>query len=202
MNMKRLLQGIVLMTALGLVGDVMSPLGSIPWTLSASIAHGQVPPPPAPAAPPAPAPVPPAAPAATAPTPGAAAGPIASADGQSPDVHLEVMQLKRGSGGTVTLRFRVINGGKDNLGIYGLMSGKESPSVDGVHLLDAANKKKYLVVRDSEGNCVCSRGLDSPIKPGESMNFWSKFPAPPDTVEKISVVVPHFEPMDDVPISR
>jgi hypothetical protein len=200
--MKRLLQGIVLMTALGLVGYATSSPGPIPWTLSASIAHAQVPPPPAPAAPPPPAAPAPAAPAATAPVSGAPAGPVASADGQTPGVRLEVTQLKRDSGGTVTLKFRVINEAKDSLQIYGLMGNKESASVDGIHLLDAANKKKYLVVRDSEDHCVCSRGLTSAVDAGGSMNFWSKFPAPPDTVEKISVVVPHFEPMDDVPISR
>ena len=40
------------------------------------------------------------------------------------------------------------------------------------------------------------------LKPGERVNLWSKFPAPPEDVQKISVVVPHFGPMDDVPISR
>jgi hypothetical protein len=35
-----------------------------------------------------------------------------------------------------------------------------------------------------------------------SSNFWARFPAPPDNVVKIGVVVPHFVPLDDVPLSR
>jgi hypothetical protein len=57
------------------------------------------------------------------------------------------------------------------------------------------------VVRDAEGKCLSSRGLGK-IEPGSRMNLWAKFPAPPDSVEKITVVIPHFIPMDDVPISK
>jgi hypothetical protein len=35
-----------------------------------------------------------------------------------------------------------------------------------------------------------------------SVVLWAKFPAPPDSVTKIGVVMPHFVPMDDVPISQ
>lgn len=78
---------------------------------------------------------------------------------------------------------------------------KDFNSIGGVTLLDGANKKKYFVVRDTENTCVCSRGLkDIPAK--SRGNVWAKFPAPPDDVQKISIVVPHFGPIDDVPISR
>jgi len=70
-----------------------------------------------------------------------------------------------------------------------------------VTLVDEANKKKYFVVRDSDGKCVCSRGLKD-IGAGETINVWARFPAPPDDVQKISIVIPHFSPLDDVPISR
>jgi hypothetical protein len=38
--------------------------------------------------------------------------------------------------------------------------------------------------------------------PKLNTKLWAKFHAPPDGVQKIGVVVPHFIPTDDVPISR
>jgi len=66
-------------------------------------------------------------------------------------------------------------------------------------LIDGANKKKYLVVVDSGKKCLCSEGLE-PVPAKSRLNLWAKFPAPPVEVKKISVVVPHFTPIDDVPI--
>lgn len=84
---------------------------------------------------------------------------------------------------------------------FGEGSTSDISTVAGAHLIDAVGKKKYFVVRDSENACVCSRGLKS-IKPKTRANLFAKFPAPPEDVQKITVVVPHFTPMDDVPISR
>ena len=78
---------------------------------------------------------------------------------------------------------------------------KDFANIGGVHLIDPVGKKKYLVVRDSQGNCDCSKGLkDLAIK--QRVNVWARFPAPPDNVDKIVVVVPHFSPMDDTPLGR
>jgi hypothetical protein len=56
------------------------------------------------------------------------------------------------------------------------------------------------VARDSEQHCVCSRGVKG-VQANSSVNLWAKFPAPPPDVKKISIIVPHFAPMDDVPIA-
>jgi hypothetical protein len=131
---------------------------------------------------------------------------IATADGESPGVRVEVTELKRVSGGTINLKFVMINDSdkKVDFGYSFVDRGHDVvdfKSIGGVHLIDAAGKKKYFVVRDSEKKCVCSQNLKD-LQPKSRMNLWAKFPAPPDNVEKISVVIPHFMPMDDVPISR
>ena len=82
------------------------------------------------------------------------------------------------------------------------MISAEGATVDGIFLVDVPGKKKYLVVRDSENHCLCSRGIERNLGPNASLAFWAKFPVPPDSVQKIGIVVPHFAPMDDVPISR
>ena len=72
-------------------------------------------------------------------------------------------------------------------------------TLEKVHLLDAANKKKYLAIEDDAGKCVCSELKDDVVK-GSRFNLWVKFPAPPAEVNKVSVVVPSFEPVE-VPIT-
>ena len=131
-------------------------------------------------------------------------GALASAEGEKSGSRVEVQELKRVSGGTVMLRFAIINDTSDRFpfGNQLIQAGiNESNTIGGVHLIDPVGKKKYLVVRDSQNNCDCSRKLTE-LKPKSSINLWARFPAPPDNVEKINVVIPRFAPLDDVPISR
>jgi len=130
----------------------------------------------------------------------AMAAPVATTDGEAPGTRVEVQELKRVSGGTLMLRFAVVNESDQQLD-NSLFYSQEGASVDGVYLVDLAGKKKYEVVRDSEKHCICSRGAPY-IKPKTSVNLWAKFPAPAEGVDKIGVVFPHFIPMDDVPISK
>ena len=130
---------------------------------------------------------------------------LARSDGEKAGLSVEVTELKRGTGGTVTLKFVMVNNTKGQISFnydYGDrgLSTIDFDTVGGIHLLDAVNKKKYLVVRDSEKKCVCST-VKGDIPVDERMNLWAKFPAPPEDVKVISVMIPHFAPMDDVPIS-
>jgi len=170
--------------------------------------------PPAPAEPQASAQAPAAAPSATPQAPAPAAQPapqaaqakpaLASAEGETPGARVEVQELKRASGGTVMLRFTMINDGDKTLNVgyyFGAGSTSDFGTVGGVHLIEPVGKKKYLVIRDSESKCDCSRGVKD-VAAKSRANLWARFPAPPDNVEKIGVVVPHFSPMDDVPLSK
>ena len=123
--------------------------------------------------------------------------PIATADGETTGTRIEITELSRSSGDTVTLKFRLINDSGDNASPYGLMEGG---TVGNVHLIDASGKKKYLVITDTNDNCVCSGGLTTDLESGKSLNLWARFPAPPAEVKEVSVVFPHFIPTD-APIS-
>ncbi|MCA1605387.1 MAG: hypothetical protein LC775_07935 [Acidobacteria bacterium] len=131
---------------------------------------------------------------------------IATADGEKAGTRGEITELKRSSDGTVILKFAIVNDGAEPLSFnynYGdpQHSIKDFNSIGGVTLVDGSNKKKYFVVRDTENTCLCSHGLkDIPAK--SRGNVWAKFPAPPDDVQRISIVIPHFGPIDDVAISR
>jgi len=136
---------------------------------------------------------------ATAPAPQAAQPaakpPIATAEGQTPGSRIEVTELKRSAGGTVTLKFTWINE-SDRGGVIELANGTTVAS-----LIDPVGKKKYFVALDSESKCVCSGNVVA-TGPRTRQNVWAKFPAPPDDVERISVVIPGFAPMDDAPLGR
>jgi hypothetical protein len=145
-----------------------------------------------------------AAPAAAAPAPAPAIPQaLATADGRTPGLRADVTELKRTSGETLTLRFTLVNESKQTINVADIADlldlGGGYP-VGGVHLIDPIGRKKYFVVRDSENRCVCSEFVA--LQAGERANHWAKFPAPPADVQRISIVLPTFSPMDDVPIGR
>jgi len=141
--------------------------------------------------------------ASAAPTSGA----VASTDGEKTGTHIDVTELKRTSGGTVNLKFTISNSGSDPLPTHVAYLGDNAISVDnygdisGVHLVDPVNKKKYFVVVDTDKHCLCSKAMPD-VKPGEKLNVWAKFPAPPPEVTKVTIEIPHFQPMDDVTIAQ
>jgi hypothetical protein len=133
-----------------------------------------------------------------------AAEPIATTDGEAAGLSLQVHELKV-SNGTVMLKFSIANDGNaafdpDTLADHSVDKA-DYHSVSGIYLIDAANKKKYLVIYDTGHLCICSRETHN-IEAKTGANLWARFPAPPDSVTKIGIVVPHFVPMDDVPLSR
>lgn len=116
---------------------------------------------------------------------------------------MTLLELRR-TANTVTLKLAVINSSKDEFGFgyrFGEGSGADFGAIAGIHLIDSTNKKKYFVVRDSDGACLCSRSIAN-ISPSSQSVVWAKFPAPPDEVQKVTVEIPHFAPLEDVPIGR
>jgi hypothetical protein len=150
---------------------------------------------------PAPTPAPQATPAmatTSAPPPGG----LASSEGEMPGSSVVVNELKRGPN-TVTLKFTMINSSPDKDIAFDQFHeyGIDGNSVSGVHLIDAIGKKKYFVQRDADNKPLCSGGVAN-VAHGGQVLLWAKFPAPPDDVQRIGVEIPHFIPIEDVPISR
>ncbi|MDQ6801893.1 MAG: hypothetical protein M3041_13760 [Acidobacteriota bacterium] len=135
-------------------------------------------------------------------------GAVASTEGETPGVRIDVTELKRMSGGTINLKWVVVNNSAERFSRTSEFFGDRNVSADhyhdvsGVHLIDPVNKKKYFVVTDAEKKCVCSKDIFDRLEPGVKANLWAKFPAPPPEVTKVTIEIPHFQPMDDVPISQ
>lgn len=129
---------------------------------------------------------------------------VASTDGELPGTRLDVTEVKRGSGSTLMVKLTIVNEATESFVFGHNLVDKDTNdygNISGVYLLDQANKKKYLVMRDSEKNCVCSGKLKD-LEAGKTINLWAKFPAPPEGVQAVSIVVPGFIPLDDVAISQ
>jgi hypothetical protein len=67
------------------------------------------------------------------------------------------------------------------------------------YLLDAANQRKYFVMRDGSNRAECSSGV-GPLRPGERRALWATFAAPPRGVARITIRLPHVEPLE-VPLT-
>jgi hypothetical protein len=153
-----------------------------------------------------------AAPAAPASTSAPSAAPVfpassnsalATTEGDTPGLKIVINELKRTSN-TVTLKFTVYNGTDASFHSQGVFDGDDYHRyrhLGGVHLIDTQSKKKYFVVTDSDGKVLSSNDFPD-IPPRSQIMVWAKFPAPPDDVQKITVEIPHFVPLEDVPISR
>jgi hypothetical protein len=127
---------------------------------------------------------------------------LATTDGEFPGLRVEIKELKRYSGGTVTLKFALINDSDKEFFLGDKLGGLSyGYNVSGTNLVDAAGKKKYLVILDSEKKCLCST-IEGHLQPKSRINVYAKFPAPPESVQKITVEIPRFIPMEDVPISQ
>lgn len=128
----------------------------------------------------------------------ASAQPVAVADGEAAGTRIEITELQRSSGDTVTLKFTLINDTEQSINPYGMFN---SSDLRGVYLIDAVGKKKYPTIMDAQNKCVCSGNLPGGLDPGKTMNLWAKFPAPPAGVNEVGVIFPSFQPVD-APLSE
>ncbi|MFF0556935.1 hypothetical protein [Streptomyces sp. NPDC004266] len=94
-------------------------------------------------------------------------------------------QLKNSSGSSVLLPVE-IRGDETEVIKHGLTLG-------GATLVDSVGKKRYYVLRDTDGRPLTTTGLDS-IGPGKSVDVFLQFPAPPASTTEVSFQLPTFEP--------
>jgi hypothetical protein len=120
-----------------------------------------------------------------------------------PGLKVEVLDLKRDGGGGVTLTFTITNDTDKAVSLSCQMRGDgndQCAEATGVYLIDAVNKKRYLVMRDTQNKCICTDSVGNlPAK--ASISMWAKFAAPPATVMTVTAVVPLFLPLDGVAIT-
>jgi hypothetical protein len=95
-----------------------------------------------------------------------------------PRTDVEVIDIKRGDGGTTVTVHGVVHNRSDHSVTIGYVSD--------IYLADFKNRRKYLVIHDSAGTCFCSTGPQLAVEAGADGRFWAKFPAPPEAINALS----------------
>ena len=74
---------------------------------------------------------------------------------------------------------------------------------DGVFLVDAVHKLRYLPARDAQGVCVCSRSsFNDYVAPDGSASLSAVFKAIPDGLDTVTVSIPNVGAFSDVAVQR
>jgi hypothetical protein len=121
---------------------------------------------------------------------------LAEARGQN-GLLLVISQVKRDSGGFMTVQGEIKNGGNSTqntsnwVGQESALVAKNPNSVAGATLVDKAGKKNYYVLRDTDGRCLCTTAI-VPLSPGESASVFMQFPAPPQETMEVDFTLPTF----------
>ena len=121
-------------------------------------------------------------------------------------VEVALLEVKRTSGDTLNVRWRYHNGTQDEQTLFEESSTwytKYRLAAD-TYFLDLINQKKHLVLK-ADGNPITSQTTHDygtlTLDPDGTINAWAQFPAPPSTVETISVYISGVPPFEDIPIS-
>ncbi len=63
----------------------------------------------------------------------------------------------------------------------------------GASLVDEKGKKKYLILRDTEGHCLCTK-FQGGVSQGATVDWFAQFPAPPAGTTSVQFQVPTMPP--------
>ncbi|MET8855230.1 hypothetical protein [Streptomyces sp. NPDC004579] len=128
--------------------------------------------------------------------------PTASADrvlatAKDGDITVTITSAERDQGGFVTVSGQVTNGGSGSwLGADWQSNETElasnGGSLSGASLVDEKGKKKYLVLRDTSGRCLCTKF--SRLRSGDSTSWFAQFPAPPEGTASVNFQVGSLPP--------
>ncbi|MET7648740.1 hypothetical protein ABZS83_34990 [Streptomyces sp. NPDC005426] len=110
---------------------------------------------------------------------------------------LVINQVKRDTGGFVTVQGEMKNQGDTAVnpsawaGTETVIVNSNLNSVGGATLVDSAGKKRYYILRDTDGRCLCTTGM-SALQPDKSVPVFMQFPAPPNTTTEVDFNLPTF----------
>lgn len=132
---------------------------------------------------------------------------IAATEHEVGGVEVALLEVKRTSGDTITIRYRYTNkttakktldhGGQ---GLDAWRFGRDA------YFVDPATNKKYPLLKDQTGQPVAAKheqfGSRISLTPKQVVNTWAKFPAPPPEVEVITVYLPGAPPFEGVAVAK
>jgi hypothetical protein len=128
--------------------------------------------------------------------PESTAAPLAEVKGSG--LVLTVTSAKRDGGGFVTVEGTVTNN-TSALWVAAEWLGDERElarnggSIAGASLIDQKGKKKYLILRDTSGRCLCTQ-FTGGVRQGATADWFAQFPAPPADTTHVDFQVGSMPP--------
>ncbi|WP_439946394.1 hypothetical protein [Streptomyces sp. BBFR109] len=110
---------------------------------------------------------------------------------------LQITSAQRDSGGFVTVNGQFKNDGSQSAVIPSELRGDETEilkhgtSLGGATLVDAQGKKRYYVLRDTDGRPLTTTGLTT-IEAGQTIPVFMQFPSPPTNTTDVTLQLPTF----------
>lgn len=107
----------------------------------------------------------------------------------------------------LSITWGIKNVGDSDAGIIWLRDRSYSysnPNYAGVTVTNESSGTRFHPIMDGNGECLCSgptsSNITQQIDPGSQVAYWSLFSVPED-VETVTVEIPEFDPIEDIPIS-
>lgn len=122
--------------------------------------------------------------------------PVAELHGQD-GLLLQITSVDRDAGGFLTVSGNLKNDAAKSVVVPPQMSGDETeivkhgPSLGGASLVDPKGKKRYYVLRDTDGRPLTTSGLGT-LEAGQSLPVFLQFPAPPAGTAEVTLQLPTF----------
>ncbi|MEG3630522.1 hypothetical protein [Streptomyces poriticola] len=122
--------------------------------------------------------------------------PLAEAKGEG-DLVLKITSATRDAGGFITVSGELKNDGDQPARVSVRTAGDETEiirhgsSLGGATLVDSAGKKRYYVLRDTDGRPLATTNLPR-IKAGATVPVFMQFPAPPTETAEVTFQLPTF----------
>ncbi|MEU6006820.1 hypothetical protein [Streptomyces sp. NPDC047453] len=122
--------------------------------------------------------------------------PMAELRGQD-GLLLQITSAARDTGGFVTINGNLKNDGAKSVVVPPQMTGDETeivkhgPSLGGATLVDSKGKKRYYVLRDTEGRPLTTTSLGT-LQAGQSLPVFMQFPSPPSNTSEVTLQLPTF----------
>ncbi|MER5842346.1 hypothetical protein ABT099_18950 [Streptomyces prasinus] len=110
---------------------------------------------------------------------------------------LKITSAARDAGGFLTVSGELKNDGSEPVRVSVRTSGDETEitrhgsSLGGATLIDSKSKKRYYVLRDTDGRPLTTTNMPR-IKSGASIPVFMQFPSPPAETAEVAVQVPTF----------
>ena len=110
---------------------------------------------------------------------------------------MKVTSATRDSGGFLTINADLKNDGSAAAILSSQLTGNETEimkngqSFGGATLVDSKGKKRYYVLRDTDGRPLTTTGVQE-VEAGATVSVFMQFPAPPTTTTEVTLQLPTF----------